>query len=353
MEGFSIEKNREQMKILITGGLGFIGVNTSLKFNNLGYDIHILDNLSRKGNFQNYELLKNNMNFTFFNKDLRNYFDIDLLFKDNKFDVIIHLAGQVAVTNSVRNPREDFDINCSGTFNILEAIRNHSPESILIYSSTNKVYGNIEDELLENEKRYYNTNFQGIGEEQKLDFHSPYGCSKGCADQYIRDYHRIYGIKSVVLRQSCIYGPNQFGIEDQGWVSWFSISTIFEKKFTIYGNGKQVRDVLHIFDLVELYKRVIENIEKCKGKIYNVGGGPSNTLSLLELIDLLESKQKKKANLTFSDWRPGDQKIYVSDIRKIFTDVDWTPKISPNDGVGLMIEWIKSNKKIFQELKLI
>jgi CDP-paratose 2-epimerase len=342
------------MRILITGGLGFIGVNSALEFYNSGYEIHILDNLSRKGNIDNYLLLKKKIKFNFFNKDIRNFFDIDLIFKENKFDVVLHLAAQVAVTFSVRNPREDFEINATGTFNILECLRNYSKETILLYSSTNKVYGNYESEILEREKRYeYNKHNFSISENQNLDFHSPYGCSKGIADQYVRDYHRIYGLKTVVLRQSCIYGPNQFGIEDQGWVSWFSIASIFDKKFTIYGDGKQVRDVLHVYDLIELYKKCITDIEKCNGEIFNVGGGIENSLSLLELIDIIENKLNKVINFSIDDWRPGDQKIYISDISKIKKHIGWEPSLKKEVGVEMMIDWIQINKNVFSNLGLI
>jgi CDP-paratose 2-epimerase len=342
------------MNILITGGLGFIGVNTAISLNNDGHNIFILDNISRKGNIDNYNLLEKTMKFTFFNKDIRNFFSMEDVFKLNKFDSIIHLAGQVAVTTSVYNPREDFEINCLGTFNILECIRFYCPEAILLYSSTNKVYGNFKSEIKEEELRYsYGNKISGIDENQNLDFHSPYGCSKGSADQYVRDYNRIYGIKTVVLRQSCIYGPNQFGIEDQGWVSWFSIAAFFDKKFTIYGDGKQVRDVLHVYDLIDGYKALINNIDVCSGNIYNIGGGLDNTMSLLELINFIEIKLSKSLLYDYSDWRPGDQKIYISDISKITNDTGWAPKISSKNGVNMMIDWIKDNKELFKKLKLI
>ena len=341
------------MKILITGGLGFIGVNTALTLGN-NHEIFVIDNLSRKGNIENYTILKKKINFTLFNKDIRNYFDLEEIFKQNKFDAIIHLAGQVAVTSSYRNPREDFEINCLGTFNILECIRKYSPDTILLFSSTNKVYGDFKSEIEEKDTRYiYGNEVKGISEDQKLDFHSPYGCSKGSADQYVRDYHRMYGLKTVVLRQSCIYGPNQFGIEDQGWVSWFSIASLFDKNITVYGNGKQVRDVLHVSDLIELYMSVIDNIEICSGKIYNVGGGIDNTLSLLELLDLLKTKLNKNIQYSFSDWRPGDQKIYISDIENIKKDINWQPKINVIEGLNLMFDWIIDNKQIFKTLNLI
>jgi CDP-paratose 2-epimerase len=342
------------MRVLITGGLGFIGVNTALDFFKNGHDISIIDNLSRKGNIENYTHLQENIKFTLYNRDIRNYFDMENIFKSNKFDVVIHLAAQVAVTSSVKNPREDFEINCLGTFNILECLRLHCPDVIMLYSSTNKVYGNFKSKIEEKEFRYvYGGDVSGINEEQNLDFHSPYGCSKGSADQYARDYNRIYGLKTVVLRQSCIYGPNQFGIEDQGWVSWFSIASLFNKKFTIYGDGKQVRDVLHVYDLIELYKSVIKNIDTCSGNIYNAGGGPENTMSLLELIKLIENKLGEKLTYGYSDWRPGDQKIYISDISKIKNDTEWQPVIDVETGVCMMIDWISNNRPMFKKLNLV
>jgi len=267
------------MKILITGGLGFIGTNTAIELFEKGNEIFILDNLSRKGNIENFNTLEKLIKFTFWNKDIRNFFDIENIFKNNSFDAVIHLAAQVAVTYSVRNPREDFEINALGTFNILECLRLYLPDCAIIYSSTNKVYGEFKSQIDENDKRYFYTDLiSGINENQNLDFHSPYGCSKGTADQYVKDYSRIFNLKSVVLRQSCIYGPNQFGIEDQGWVSWFSISSIFDSKFTIYGNGKQVRDVLHVKDLINCYEQILHKIDKCSGNVYNIGGGINNTL---------------------------------------------------------------------------
>jgi CDP-paratose 2-epimerase len=342
------------MKILITGGLGFIGINSCLELSK-DNEIYVIDNMTRKGNIENYLFLKKNINFTFWNKDIRNFNDIELIFKSNTFDAIIHLAGQVAVTTSVTNPREDFEINCLGTFNILECIRLHNPNAIILYSSTNKVYGCFdESSIIEEATRYvYNDNTIGINENQNLDFHSPYGCSKGSADQYVRDYSRIYDIKSVVIRQSCIYGPNQFGIEDQGWVSWFAISSIFDREITIYGDGKQVRDVLFIDDLVDLYKTVISNIDICSGKIYNIGGGPNNTLSLLELIDIISKNIHQDISFKFSDWRPGDQKIYISDINKIYNDIGWYPKVNAENGINKMINWISNNKKVFKDLNLV
>lgn len=338
------------MKILITGGLGFIGINAAKYFSN-DNEIHIVDNVSRKGNMENYETISNNKNITLHVKDIRNFFDIESVFKKIQPDVVLHLAGQVAVTFSVTNPREDFEINALGTFNILESIRLHSPNTTLLFASTNKVYGNYQSDLIEEEKRYSYMFDGGVTEETPLDFHSPYGCSKGSADQYVRDYSRIYGLKTVVLRQSCIYGQNQFGIEDQGWVAWFTIASTFGKKFFIYGDGKQVRDVLHIDDLINLYETIINNIDKCKGQIFNVGGGENNTLSLLELLNILG--KQNMLNYQYSDWRPGDQKIYVSDITKLKNTIGWSPKIGVEEGLEKLQSWVSINKDIFVKLNLI
>jgi CDP-paratose 2-epimerase len=342
------------MKILITGGLGFIGTNTAIYLKDKGNDVYILDNISRKGNVDNLEHLSKEIDFNMITKDIRNFFDIEEIFKKERFDAVIHLAGQVAVTRSVVNPREDFEINALGTFNILECLRLHSPDTIFIYSSTNKVYGDYATDLVEEDTRYsYSDKNFSINEETPLDFHSPYGCSKGTADQYVRDYHRIYGLNTIVVRQSCIYGPNQFGIEDQGWVSWFSIAAIHEKEFTIYGNGKQVRDVLHVHDLSRLYLNMIENIEICTGEIYNVGGGLENTLSLLELIEIIEKKINRKIDYKYDEWRPGDQKIYISDISKVSKDIGWHPEIKINEGVSMMMDWISENSEKLKKMKIV
>lgn len=340
------------MKIIVTGGLGFIGINTCLELSK-DNQVHIIDNLSRKGNIQNYQLISQIDNIKLHVKDIRNFHDLSIVFREIKPDVVIHLAGQVAVTFSVQNPREDFEINLLGTFNILECIRLFSPHCSLLFASTNKVYGEYETEIIESSNRYDYKNILGVSESIPLDFHSPYGCSKGGADQYVRDYSRIYGIKSVVLRQSCIYGPNQFGIEDQGWVAWFTIASTFDKSFYIYGNGKQVRDILYVKDLVDLYSLIIKNIHRCSGEIFNVGGGIHNSMSLLELINFLESKLERKLNYQYSDWRPGDQKIYISDVSKLKDVLGWVPKTTVKKGLENLFEWVKFNETTFKELKLI
>jgi CDP-paratose 2-epimerase len=340
------------MKILITGGLGFIGIN-AVKYFSKYNEVFIIDNMSRKGNYENYNEIKDNEKVTYYHNDITIKPEIELLFNIIQPDVVIHLAGQVAVTASIREPREDFECNVLGTFNILECIRTITPEAILIFSSTNKVYGEYKSDIIELDTRYIYENLSGVDEQTLLDFHSPYGCSKGSADQYVRDYARIYNIKSVVLRQSCIYGQNQYGIEDQGWVAWFTIAANYNKSFTIYGDGKQVRDILHVDDLVKLYEQIIFNIDKCKGEVINVGGGSENSMSLIELIKFLSDDCGLTLNYQYDFWRDGDQKIYISDISKLNKLIGWKPYISKEQGLKTLHEWVKNNGETFKELNLI
>lgn len=337
------------MKAVIIGGAGFIGINAVYSFLGKGYDVVVVDNLSRKGSAYNLEQLQQKHDVPFHNIDIRNADAIAAFFEQEKnLDAVLLLAGQVAVTTSVTNPREDFDINAMGTFNVLEGLRLSGQKPLLLYSSTNKVYGKMEDlEVEESDKRYeYRDLKTGITEERQLDFYSPYGCSKGAGDQYVRDYNRIYGIPTVVFRQSCIYGPNQFGIEDQGWVAWFTIATLMKREITIYGDGKQIRDVLFVNDLVELYDRAIRHREQCAGKIYNVGGGPDHTLSLKELIAILEERFNRPIDRKTSEWRPGDQKVYVSNIDKVKADLGWEPTTGIATGINAMADWIEANRDI-------
>ena len=338
------------MKILITGGAGFIGVNSANYFAKKGHQVVIFDNLSRKGSRKNLEWIKNECEVEFFPGDLRKFVDLVDVFNHNgKFNLILHLAAQVAVTKSVADPYDDFEINALGTFNLLEATRRYSPKAVFIYSSTNKVYGEMEDlNIIEQNGRYtYGDLSEGIDESQNLDFHSPYGCSKGAADQYCRDYHRIYNLKTIVLRQSCIYGYRQFGIEDQGWVAWFCIATALGKPITIYGDGKQIRDVLFIDDLIKAFELAYENRNKASGQVYNIGGGPENTMSLHELIDSLERQKRKKIPVRYDDWRPGDQKVFVGNIAKAKRELGWEPTVNPTTGVKKLYKWVKDNKKLF------
>ncbi|EKD63232.1 MAG: hypothetical protein ACD_51C00315G0003 [uncultured bacterium] len=338
------------MKILITGGAGFIGCNASAYFLGQGHEVTIFDNFSRKGTESNFEWLKSKYpNVNVVRADIRDADAIKKTVAEGSFDTVLHFAGQVAVTTSVTDPREDFEINALGTFNMLEACRLAPQKPIVIYSSTNKVYGGMEDiATIERNGRYeYRDLPAGVPENRILDFHSPYGCSKGCADQYVRDYSRIYGLKTVVFRQSCIYGYRQFGVEDQGWVAWFIIAIVLGKQLTIYGDGKQVRDILFIEDLVAGYDAAIRNIEKCAGQVYNVGGGAGNQMSLLELIAFLEKFTGKKIEYKFADWRPGDQPVFVCDIAKAKKDFGWEPKVAVEQGVKKLFDWVSENKNLF------
>ena len=339
-------------KHLIIGGAGFIGSNLASHLLKRNGSVTIFDNFSRQGTLLNLKWLQANYpNIRVVRGDIR--FDQKKLEDETKkADIIYHLAAQVAVTTSVINPREDFEINALGTFNVLEAVRKSKNKPILIYSSTNKVYGQMDDvEIIEGAKNYQYKNFpEGVSEERPIDFHSPYGCSKGAGDQYVRDYARIYGIRTIVFRQSCIYGPRQFGIEDQGWVAWFAIASVLNKPITIFGDGKQIRDILYVDDLIGAFESAISNIEKTKGKIYNIGGGPKNTMSLLMLISRLEKLLAKKIKYSFSDWRAGDQRVFVSDISKAKKDFNWEPKISVEQGVKNLFLWVKDNKDLFKNL---
>lgn len=338
------------MKWLITGGAGFIGCNASIKLMGLGHDVIILDNLSRAGSEKNLLFLKEAGKVNFIKGDVRDSKCLEELFMNNhNIDVVLHLAAQVAVTTSISNPREDFEINALGTFNILEIVRQFNKDAIVIYSSTNKVYGSMDDiKIKEIDGCYaYSELRNGISSHQPLDFHSPYGCSKGAADQYVIDYSRIYGLKTICFRQSCIYGCHQFGIEDQGWVAWIIICAILGNPITIYGDGKQVRDVLYVDDLVNGYIKAADRIDNIAGSVFNIGGGPNNTMSILELIRLLEKMKGEKLNCAFADWRPGDQKVFICDIQETVENLNWKPLIKKEEGVRILFEWVKKNKHLF------
>jgi CDP-paratose 2-epimerase len=337
---------------LITGGAGFIGSNYVSRLLKRGEKIIVYDNLSRNGSRKNIEWLRDIYGrdaFKLVIEDIRNAEKITETAREA--DVIVHLAAQVAVTTSVTHPRDDFEINALGTFNVLEAARNSKKKPILLYASTNKVYGGMEEiRVRESATRYEYEDFpQGISENIPLDFHSPYGCSKGCGDQYVRDYARIYGLKSVVFRQSCIYGTRQFGVEDQGWVAWFVIAAAAGRKMTIYGDGKQVRDLLFVDDLLNAYDQAVANIKTAAGKVYNLGGGAENVLSVWsEFEPILEKLVGRTLQVERADWRPGDQRIYVSDIRKAREELNWIPKIGVEEGIRILHDWVKTNIHLFQ-----
>ena len=328
------------MRALVTGGVGFIGTNLSDRLLSDGHEIILFDNLSRAGVRHNLDWLKakHGQQLRFVQGDVRD-FDAVLTAMQN-IDVVFHLAAQVAVTTSVSYPREDFLINAQGTLNVLEAARCQQPMPVVLYTSTNKVYGGLEHlRIVERSSRYEFENLpQGVSEACPLDFHSPYGCSKGAADQYVRDYHRIYGLPSVVFRMSCIYGPHQLGTEDQGWVAHFCLTGVRGGHLTIYGDGKQVRDLLYVEELVELMLRAWKNIHQTAGQVFNVGGGPANTISVwTEFRDLLQPLIGNLPSMKFDEFRPGDQKIYVSDIRKAQVQLGWTPSVKIGEGLGMLI----------------
>jgi CDP-paratose 2-epimerase len=265
-------------------------------------------------------------------------------------DAIVHVAAQVAVTTSVKSPRTDFEINTLGTFNVLEVAR--ANDASVVYTSTNKVYGENVNRIpvVEKETRYEFSEPRyrnGIPEDFSTDLtgHSPYGCSKLAADSYVQDYAHTYGLKTGVFRMSCIYGERQFGVEDQGWVAWFGIATLTGKPITIYGDGKQVRDVLHVSDLVEAFDKFLDS--SLKHAVCNIGGGPSNSLSLIELLSLLEKMTGKTPRLTYTDWRTADQKVYISNISRAKEIMSWVPKVTPSEGVGRLIKWVSNNRDLF------
>jgi CDP-paratose 2-epimerase len=334
---------------LITGGAGFIGSNAANRLLHQGHEVIVYDNLSRPGANLNLSWLRQQHGdnaFRLIVGDVRDPVVLATAVQDA--DVVLHLAGQVAVTTSIRFPREDFESNALGTFNLLEAARLSKREPVILYASTNKVYGAMEEVgVVEEESRYsYSELVCGVPESQTLDLHSPYGCSKGCGDQYVRDYYRIFGLRGVVLRQSCIYGPRQLGMEDQGWVAWIMLAAVTGRPITIYGNGKQVRDLLWIDDLLDSYDRVLSNIDQAAGKVYNIGGGPENSLSVwIEYGQLLAELLGHEFSVSFAAARPGDQKLYISDIRRANKELGWYPSTPLRAGVQRLFEWINEYKK--------
>lgn len=331
------------MRILITGGAGFIGSNLAAYYLKKGESVTVLDNFSRKNVLENIKWLKSlkSHKFKLITQDVRNLDGMISAVKGQ--DVIFHEAGQTAVTTSLIHPRYDFEENALGTFNVLEAIREHNPSTILFYASTNKVYGSLPDLKLRTTKlRYKPLSDKGISVTQPLDFHSPYGCSKGTADQYVRDYSRSYGLKTIVFRQSCIYGEHQFGVEDQGWVAHFASQVIQDLPITIYGNGKQVRDLLHIDDLVKAYDQALQKYKKTTGQVFNIGGGNQNTASVLEIISQLESIKGSPIETFFKKTRVGDQMYFVSDNTKAETYFNWTPTIDVQIGIKRLYSWLSS-----------
>ncbi len=339
------------MKYFITGGCGFLGSNLASEVMKKGDELFVFDNLFRYGAAQNLDWLRTKGDFKFYHSDIRSYNDVEYAIRDAKPDVVFHLAGQVAMTTSLANPRLDFEINVLGGNNLLESVRKYAPEAIVTYSSTNKVYGDLEQiDYEETPTRYKATGYEnGFAESLPLDFKSPYGCSKGATDQYMLDYHKMFDIRTVVFRHSSIFGGRQFSTFDQGWVGWFVKQAIdiktgkLKEPFTISGSGKQVRDILFASDLSQCYFKAIEHIEQTQGQVFNIGGGMENSYSLLELFQFLEIELSIKMDYKQLEWRKSDQKVFVADIAKAKEYFNWTPALNKEEGVRKMIEWIKAS----------
>lgn len=336
------------MKLLITGGCGFLGSNLAFDAIQRGDEIVIFDSLYRNGSRENLTWLQSHGKFTFEHGDIRNQNDVNRVIEFFKPDVIFHLAGQVAMTTSIANPRMDFEVNVLGTHNLLEAARLHVPDATIVYSSTNKVYGDLEQFVYRETATRYECidRMSGFDETTQLDFHSPYGCSKGAADQYMLDYARIFGLKTVVFRHSSMYGGRQFATYDQGWVGWFCQKAIDSKtgaavdSFTISGSGKQVRDVLHADDMKRLYLAAVNNIDSARGQAFNVGGGMENSFSLLELFSYLEEINDTQLNYVRLPVRESDQRVFVACLDKAKEVLKWAPAVSSKVGVKKMLDWL-------------
>ena len=344
------------MKWLVTGGAGFIGTNLGLRVLSRGDRLVVLDDLSRQGSELNLRTLGARGEFEFLRVDMRSAQGVrEACRAHSDCDVVVHLAAQVAVTTSIRDPMGDFATNALGTMNLLEAVRDQwglrAGESrvpggpLLLYASTNKVYGDLADvPVAEEERRYRLSGLpEGIDESQPLDFYSPYGCSKGTADQYVHDYARIYGLRTVVLRQSCIYGRHQLGVEDQGWVAWLAVAALRGWPLTVYGTGKQVRDLLFADDLVDLYEMLATTPDAAVGNVYNVGGGRPNTRSVLELLDELGSVLGRSVPRRVAPARPGDQLVFVANCAALRHDLGWAPRTGVRPGLEQMIAWLREN----------
>ncbi len=335
------------MKWLVTGGCGFVGSNATALLLAAGHEVVVLDSFQRQGARANRDWLQGlgddlASRPRFVAADIRDAESIRRAVRSTQPDVLLHLAAQVAVTTSVLDPRTDFEVNALGTLNLLEAVRLDSPRTIFLLSSTNKVYGGLGHVRVgETATRYVLPDFpHGLDESHPLDFHSPYGCSKGAADQYVLDYARVYGLRSVVFRQSCIYGPHQFGVEDQGWVAWMTIAALTGRPITIYGTGKQVRDLLYVEDLIKCYQAAVARIDTVSGQAFNIGGGPANSISLVEFLQVLEPICGRPIKPATGPTRPGDQPFFVADIRKAARLLDWTPAVSVSAGTAQLAAWV-------------
>lgn len=348
------------MKVLVTGGSGFIGSHVCEHFASLGNAVVAYDNLSRsslllkkegKSATSNWNFLKTLRHIKTIRGSTLDYSKLKSVMED--VDAIVHTAAQTAVTTSLTDPRTDFNTNLLGTFNVLEAARNSKTNPCIVFCSTNKVYGeNVNSVPIIGKKKRYayeDPKFRGISESFSIDQskHTPYGCSKLGADLYVQDYAHTYGMRTAVFRMSCIYGPRQFGVEDQGWLAWFVIANLTGQEVTVYGDGKQVRDALFVEDLVRAFQAFITS--GIEGGVYNMGGGSKNTISILELIDMVESLSRKKFKIAHGNWRSGDQKVYISDIGKAMEELKWAPRVGVEKGVGRLYDWVQDNMTLFKQ----
>jgi CDP-paratose 2-epimerase len=344
--------------VLITGGCGFIGCNLVKTLAERGHDVIAFDNLEREGSRENARWLKglHGDRVEIKQGDVRDAEATRSAVK--RAAAVLHLAGQVAVTTSLDHPIDDFEINARGTLNVLEAVREANRNAPVVFASTNKVYGRVlgDDQVRRDNLRYAPAQEQyqnGISENFPLDFHSPYGCSKGTADQYVHDYARVYGLRAVVLRMSCIYGPRQFGTEDQGWIAHFYLQSLRGKGITIYGDGYQVRDALHVDDAVAAWLAVLNKIDSTRGEVFNLGGGRENSVSLREVLDLMATMDRHPADVSYRAWRAGDQPWYVSDTSKLQQRTGWAPRVSLSNGLQSLDEWLTSRFGVQQRSAIL
>jgi CDP-paratose 2-epimerase len=342
--------------VLITGGAGFVGCNLADRLLGSGVPVILFDNLSRDGVKRNLDWLRerHGRRLTVEIEDVRDGEAVaDAVARSR---TIFHLAAQVAVTTSVVDPVGDFETNVRGTLNVLNAMRSMARPPRLIFTSTNKVYGPLDDVLLRSAERSYapleaDLLRFGIGEHRALDFHSPYGCSKGAADQYVLDFARSYGLETIVFRMSCIFGTHQCGTEDQGWVAHFLLRAIEGQPVTLYGDGRQVRDILYIDDLLDAFEIALADDGRLTGRAFNIGGGPAHAVSLLEVIDMISALSGAPTELEFDAWRPGDQRWYVSDIRRFARETGWRPRVTPSDGIRRLHDWITAGRPVAPRLR--
>jgi CDP-paratose 2-epimerase len=343
-------------KALVTGGCGFVGSNVAVRLRQQGWQVTVLDNLSRPGGAGNLHWLLSFGGIEFVHGDTRNFSDVDRVIEQVRPDALFHLAGQVAMTTSMSDPRRDFETNALGSFNVLESVRLRKLPTAIVYASSNKVYGELRGLVLQEGRLRYTAPAlpQGIDETMPLDFQTPYGCSKGAADQYMLDYARVFGLKTVVFRHSTIFGGRQFATFDQGWVGWFCQQALAVKRdparepFTISGDGKQVRDLLFVDDAVKGYLAAVEQIGSVRGQVFNIGGGMANSCSLLELFEHLEQRLEVRLRYQRLPWRHSDQKLFVADVSKARRLLDWQPEVGKEAGLEMMLEWVQQAEQDHQ-----